>query len=504
MKYRFRTKPYAHQRAGVQAALAHFKRGLGYGLFFEPRTGKTKTTVDIAAAVHYTAGTRKVLVIAPNRVLGVWVKEFAMHSPIAAQVVVWDAKARKSPIPARSGDIQVLVVNYEAFGVQPPRTKSGRRSTAGGRMKYRALLRKWLRDDPNALIVCDESHRLKSPSGAASNLIVSMRDDFRFHLLLTGTPITKAKRAADIYMQWQLINPQRFARWGATYDDFRNHVGKWSMLDGVPIWRRPNERGMADLKRGIHMDSMVVRRDECFDLPKRLPDRIIPIKLDRATAKAYDEMAEEMVTELENGDIAEAFIPITVILRLMQITSGFVGIPEPHPTNPDKRISRPVRIGRDKERALRELLIEEVLERDEKVVLCGRFKPDLNTAQRLCTGLDIPWWSVRGGATRSATDDALEAFKRADGPAAMVVQPSAGGVGIDMSTASHMIWFSLVNSWVDWTQMRDRIALADRANQHTLLIASGTIDELVYQGLQHDTDVAHAILTRPRSILRGS
>lgn len=503
-KYKFRTRPYKHQVAGIKFAMSQFRKELGVAFLWQPRTGKTKATVDTLCVLHLKHGIKKVLIIAPNRVLGVWVSEISTHCPLTVQTIVWDAKARKQPIPAMQSayDMQILIVNFEAFGTQARRTKSGARSHATGRFKHRQVIRKWLANEDAACVV-DEGHKLKSPSGAASNMIVSMRNNFRYRFMLTGTPITKAKRAADAYMEWMWVNPNRFADWGSTYEDFRQHTGVWTTADGIPIWRRPKPRGMADLQRGMHADGMVVHRADCYDLPARLPDRIIPVSLSTQTGRHYDEMAREMVTQLLNGEIAEAAIPLVVTLRLSQITSGHVGIQKPHPTNPDKMISVPRRIGTEKLKVLKELLVEETLERDEKVVICARFKADLNAIQKLCTFLGIPWWSIRGGATRSDTDDALKTFaKYTNGAAAMVVQPSAGGVGIDMSTAAHMVWYSLVPSWVDYTQMCDRIALSERGTQFTFLIAEGTVDRLVYDTLQLDGDVSRAILRRPDALLR--
>lgn len=505
MKYKFRTKPYRHQVEGIKFAYSQFRKGLGVAFLFEPRTGKTKTTVDTISCLHHTHGVTRVLVVCPNRVIGTWVQEFSTHSPLAVECIVWDQRARKRgaiPQPSGAHDIQVVITNFETFGTPGRRLASGRRSKASGRFKHRKTIQQWLNHDPVAVGVVDEGHKLKSPSGKASNMIVSMRKDFAFHFLLTGTPITKAKRAADIFMQWKWVNPERFIDW-PTYESFREATGVWTHRDGIAIWRRAKDRGMRVLQRGIHRDGLVIRRADCFDLPERLPDRLIRVPLSPKTARHYDEMAAEMVTRLESGEIAEASIPLVVTLRLLQITSGFVGVEETHPTNPDKRITRPIRIGNEKIKQLNELLIEEVLEAEEPVVIVGRFNPDLNAAERLCARLGVPRWSIRGGMTRSATDDALRAFKRAGGgPAAMVVQPQAGGVGIDMRTAGHMIWFSLTSSWVDYTQMNDRIALSDEATRFTYLIADGTVDELVYNTLQLDGDVSKAILNRPNALLR--
>jgi SNF2 family DNA or RNA helicase len=501
VKYRWRTKPYHHQIRAVKFAMRQFKAGRGVAFLMEPRTGKTKATIDTLCILHKLHGLRKVVIIAPNRVLDTWVDEIHTHSPLNIQTVVWDKDARKYPLPpaSRAYDMQAVIVNYEAFGTPGRRTKSGARSRATGRFKHRTLLRKWLGPDEAACVV-DEGHKIKAPQGKAATMIVSMRPLFKWRFLLTGTPVTKAKRAHDIFMQWQWVNPTRFEDWGATVEDFKNHTGRWISSNGFPQWTGPRTEGMDDLRTGIHRDGIVVRRDECLDLPPRMPDRLIRIPLGPSLPH-YNEMAEEMVTRLESGAIAEASIPLVVTLRLQQITSGFVGIQERRVINgKPKLVSVPHRLGFEKLDALEELLTEETLEREEKVVIAARFKPDLTVIEDLCTHLKLKRWSIRGGMTREDTTNSIREFKKWDDAGAIVIQPAAASLGIDLSTAAHMIWYSLTPSWVDFTQASDRIALSPRSTTHTFLIA-GPVDELLYEGLQQDTDVSRYILTHPRRLL---
>lgn len=505
--YRFRTKPYQHQIEGIRFAFRQWGKGLGAAFLFDPRTGKTKTSIDAIGVLHQKYGVKRVLVICPNRVMGTWVKEFNTHSPLHVQCIVWDAKGRRRALPANMSpyDIQVVIVNFEAFATPGKRLPSGRRSKKTGRFATRDKIRKWLREQPAACIV-DEGHKIKSPSGKASQAIVSMRDDFRYRLLLTGTPITKAHRAHDIYMQWQWVNPNRFRRWGPDAQSFRNHVGVWTERNGFPQWLRSKPKGLEDMRQGMHKDGMVVRRAECFDLPERMPDRIIPVTLKPKTRKAYDDMAETMIAEIEEGIIAEASIPIVVMLRLQQITGGFVGISEMDAANVStgttRGPARTHRIGTEKLDALEELLVEEYLERDldEKVVIAAKYVRDLDDIVRLVTKLKVPLFTIRGGMSRSDTDDHIFKFQKHRGMGVMLVQPDAASLGIDLSTASHMIWYSLTNSWVNWTQCCDRIALSDDPTFFTYLQVPGSVDHLMYEGLINDTNVARYIMKRPTKL----
>lgn len=514
MKYPWRTRPYAHQLRAIKWALGRFKEGAeGVGFLMEPRTGKTKTTIDTISILAMKYGVKRVLIVCPNRVIGTWVEEFHTHCPLIVNTIVWDADARKSAIPKASStyDLQVVITNFEAFSTPGRKTPSGRRSRSSGRFKNRAMIRAWLEADRKAAFVVDESHKIKNPSGKSANMIVSMRDDFRYRFILTGTPVTKAKRAHDVFMQWQFLNPARFESWGRTAEEFRNHIGRWISANGFPQWLGPRETGMEDLRKGLHADSFVVKRADCFDLPAR-EEIVVPVSLSPATAHAYDEMAQTMVAKLENGDVAEAAIPLVVTLRLLQITSGFVGIQEIQ-KGPDGKpklnragepvlVTRASRIGYDKLEKLEELLTEEIVEKDQKVVIAARFVADLNAIVELLKRLKVPTWQIRGGLSREDTDKARREFNRHDGLSAIVVQPQAASLGIDLSSASTMIWYSMTPNWTDWSQCCDRIALSRHSTTFYYLIAKGTVDELLMQSLEEDTNMSKYVLTHPDSILR--
>jgi hypothetical protein len=65
-----------------------------------------------------------------------------------------------------------------------------------------------------------------------------------------------------------------------------------------------------------------------------------------------------------------------------------------------------------------------------------------------------------------------------------------------------MIWYSLVPSYVDYTQCCDRIALSRNSTTFVYLLAEGTVDELLMETLENDHDVAQMIITKPELLLR--
>lgn len=496
MKYRWKTKPYKHQVKGVKKLLSN---GFGGALLMEPRTGKTKTTIDYLSILAQAGKIDRALIVCPARVTDVWVEEFHTHSPLMVNCLVWDAKQRRAeylpPISA-AFDLTVVIMNYEAFATPGKRLKSGRRSRASGRFKFRSMLYKWLGTGATAACVLDESHKIKSPSGKAANMVVSMHDKFPYRVILTGTPVTKAKRIHDLYMQWKFLNPSRLDELGLeTVADVKAYTGVWITKNGYEQWLRGREAHISQLRRAIHKDSFAVKRDDCFDLPPRDVQEIsVPLK--PKTMQLYDKLAVEMVAELlyaQEVHTVEASIVLVQQLRLAQITGGVAKTDE----------GKLIRVGREKLDALKELL-EKAIEEEEKIVIAARFKADLNSIAKLTRSMGMPTFELRGGMSREEGTRGIRDFRRLGGSGAFVMQPQSGSLGIDLSSASHMVWYSLTQSWVDWTQCCDRIALSRNSTTFSYLLAPGTVDKVQYDSLKTDTDIAKMITTKPELLLRNA
>ncbi|MGE3487402.1 MAG: SNF2-related protein [Nitrospira sp.] len=497
--YRFKTRPYRHQYEAIKKLL---KNGYGGELFLEPRTGKSKTCVDYGAILATAGKIDKILIVCPARIMAVWVEQFAEHCPVTYHITVWDAKSRRTrvagktiatPPPAANGyhQLNVVITNYETFSTPGKRTRSGKRSRASGRFKNREMLRKWMKStDRGTLMVLDESHRIAKPSGAAATMIVSMHSDADYRVIATGTPVTKAKKVHDLQMQFKFTDPSRFADL-ATHDEFRNAFGRWIHDNGYPQWIGP--KNQAVLQKRLHQSAVVVRREECFDLPPRQTMiRRVPLV---SSASAYDQMAAEMVAKIikaREEHTVEATIKLVQGLRLRQITGGVAKTDE----------DRLIRIGREKLDALAEIL-EATAEHEEKLVVAAQFRPDLSSIERLARReYGLRTFRLSGGVPLAQSARDIREFREHDGAAVFVVQPQSGSEGIDLSTAAHLVWYSLTPSYVKYTQMCDRIALSRTSTTFTYLLAERTVDEVLYNTLQTDGDVARAILDKPETLLR--
>lgn len=498
MKYTWKTKPYEHQVHAVKKLLWN---QFGGALLMEPRTGKTKTFIDYISIQYQLGRLERVLVFCPVSVMGVWKDEFEAHCPFDYSMIVWDSATRKAfpKLPRRNdGKLQIVVTNYDALstpgsvikrqrGDQVVRTRS---KSSGGRFDVYKALEDWA---PHA-IGLDESHRIKSPTAKKSKMIHQLGRVADYRVIMTGTVVTKKKRVFDVWSQWQFLNPDRF---DMTFREFKAHFGRWVNLQGYQKWL--GNQNTQQLHKLIHRDAFAISRAECFDLPVRLPPEIIRVTLSDS-GKAYDDMATEMVHQIETGEITEASLPIVQLVRLRQITSG-VARTNPTEEHPEGRLYR---VGTEKLEILRDLL-EDMIEADEKVVIAAQFVSDINAIESLCEQLGVRCYPLYGKVNRIQRDINIKAFRaHTEGCAVFVMQPSAGSLGIDLSTAGTFVWFSLTLSYVDYTQAEDRIALNKdaRGTRFIYLLAEGTVDEIIYSTLQQDGNVAKAIMASPESLLR--
>lgn len=519
MKYRFKKVPYKHQKKALRKLLSS---GWGGALLMQARTGKTKVVCDYASILHLAGKVNRVLVVCPMGVMDVWLEQIEDNVPddIDWRVTIWDKKGRKREELPRVGQdvLDFVIVNYDAFstpgkarkvqekykdrttGKIKTRTVTKRSKKKGGKYEVRNTLKAW---QPQ-LMVLDESHRIKS-SGAAKTMSVRLiawrRTQHGFdvqnplvpyRVIMTGTPWTKKKRPFDIYSQWQFLNPKRFRRY-ATLADFKLEFGRWRERENYSQFLRP--RNEEKLKRLVYKDAFAVTREECYDLPKRLPDQIIHVDMGQSTAEAYDQMAEDMVAQIKTGQISEASIALVQGLRLSQITSGLF-----KETLPDGSPGKLYRIGDEKLRMLQSLL-EDMFENEEKVIVGARYRADISGIVGVGKKLKTPVFQVHGGIKKQERWPQIQGFKKAKGSALYVAQPAASSEGIDLRESSTTIWYSLTSSWVHWDQFNDRSALSEKAQQNYYLIA-GPIDQLLYDRLQEDDDVGKWILRNPEALLR--
>lgn len=466
--YKAKTKPYAHQREALRKLL---RNGYGGALLMEPRTGKTKTCIDWAGILKSlpSKDLDVAVVFAPAPVLPVWEQELKIHCGVPYDVLVWDAKTRsKKVIPTPRGKLLWVLVNYEALSAGGRETKSGNESVKAGRGWVKNTLRR-LCEKYHTAIVLDESHRIKSCSSKAAIALFTLGSKAEYRLIMSGTPITKHNRPDDIYSQWKFLNPKRFMDVPTKMDFLRRYSNPvnnrygYSQFEGIRNEEELHERMMAD--------SYTVTRDECYDLPERTYVSV-PVDLSPKSREIYD--------AIESSGVWEGVTATHVLARLTELTKITGGY-----TGEDWR-----QIGTEKLEALHGI-IEEHKNECSPLVVAARYRAELAGIRELCKRLGVSYTTIQGGSDTAA---ALEQWRSLEGCRVMILQPQSGSLGIDLREADHLVWYSLVYQWTDYSQTCDRIALCERPTTITHLLAQGTVDWDIARILQEDGNVVDAIM----------
>ena len=100
----------------------------------------------------------------------------------------------------------------------------------------------------------------------------------------------------------------------------------------------------------------------------------------------------------------------------------------------------------------------------------------------------------------------ISQFQSREEPRVIVIQISTGGVGITLTAAHTMIFYSLGRSYTDHTQACDRInriGQQSRLLKYIYLIAESTVDELFWQSILDKKNIADYTIDHLREVLAG-
>jgi SNF2 family DNA or RNA helicase len=457
--YRFKTKPYVHQVKALKRALKRHH----IGLLWEPGTGKTKAIVDWTCALFLAGKADRALVICPLSVTGVWEEEYETHAPIPYRLVTLDKKD-ESLDWGRSPErvLSVLVVNYDL-----------------------AWRRKELIDAFNAdIVVADESHRIKKPSTRRSRFLRT-RSRARYRAILTGTPTPKSY--LDLYGQWVFLNPRRF---GTNFAAFKR---KYIVFGGFMDKKVKGYQNVDDLKTRVRSDATIRRKDQCLDLPDRTYQRI-PIVLEESARRIYEKMAYELFLELENGEISDAKNVAVKLLRLQQITGGWIKSDE----------GNLHRISTAKMIACEERL-EDLWNNDERVVVFARFRPEVSAIAELGLQGGVKTYVLGGNTRREDRDDFRRSFQAKRGPSLFVAQIQTGGLGITLHSSAEVLFYSVTYALDDYIQACDRVHRIGQTRnvRYQHLVGVNTVDVDIYRSLREKGDILKTIMGTPEILTRG-
>lgn len=477
LPYPVKANLYKHQIRGANMALRAFGAldaktpGGGFGELFEMGCGKTLTTIAVAGALYNLGKIDRVLVVAPTSVCSVWphdLNQFATF-PWEARVLLGDKKKRLKALnelenwPFKA--LRIAVINYEST--------------------HREGIFEALAAYKPDLIVCDESQRIKNPSAAQSKALHKLGDAAPFRMILSGTPVQN--NAVDLYSQYRFLDP---AVYGANFYAFKN---RYCIMGGYGQHQIVGYRNMDELVEKEHSVAYRVTKEECLDLPQQtFINRYV--QFTDAEQAIYEQLRKSSFLELETGENVTATTILTMYLRLMQLTGGFLTADES---------TRPKQVNTAKLDALTDIVDDYVVDAGKKLVIFARFRAEIAAIENLLRLRKIQYGSIYGDVPMEERGKIVEDFQTNPDTKVFVAQIQTAGLGITLHAASTAVFYSYDYNYANYAQALARIHRIGQRLPVTYihLVVDGSIDEKILAALENKEDMAKTVVDSWREVL---
>ncbi|WP_425571452.1 DEAD/DEAH box helicase [Phytohabitans rumicis] len=443
-------RPY--QKRGL--AWLSFLESLGLGGILADSMGLGKTIQLLALMAGDAPEVGPTLLVCPMSLVGNWEREAAKFAPgLRIHVHHGAERPRGAKFAAAVRAADVVVTTYAI---------AARDAEALGEIA-------WHR------VVVDEAQAIKN---AATRQAAAVRAlPARHRVAVTGTPVEN--RLADLWSIMDFANPGLL---GAAATFKRKYA--------EPVERHGDEEAAARLRRIT--GPFVLRRlktDKSIisDLPEKLEMDVL-CNLTGEQASLYQAVVDDMLLKIEQSDgIERRGLVLATMTKLKQVCN--------HPAqflHDDTRLA-----GRSGKLARLEEILDEALGAGEKALLFtqyAEFGGMLRAHLSARFGREVLY--LHGGVSKKDRDAMVARFQSDGGPALFVLSLKAGGTGLTLTAANHVVH---VDRW--WNpavedQATDRAYRIGqrRAVQVRKFVCAGTVEEKIADMIRDKRGLAARIV----------
>lgn len=491
---------FPHQRAGV-AFLATARRAL---LADEPGLGKTAQTIRALKKLSETEEVFPALVVCPNTLKKNWEREFKMWWPsVRVQVIKGSAGQRRKQFETEA---DVYVINWESLRGHSKLASYGsialaRCTDCGGHdesVTYNRceVHKRELNEIDFKAVVADEIHRSKEPKSKQTRALWAATGDADIRIALTGTPI--ANNVLDLWSILHWLSPDEWpskTRWiDRMIDTMLNAFGGMMVIGVKP---HMNDEFYATINP--RMRRMLKARVLPW-LPPVLKERR-DVEMSTKQKKAYKQMLEVMIAELEDGGAVVAPSALTQTTRLLQFASSYAEI------NIDE-ITGEMRTVLTEPSCKVDALMDDIKNGDfgdDSVAVCAVSRQLIELLSNALTDAKIPHGLITGAQNEDERQRAVDDFQ-AGRTKWILFTAQAGGVGITLTAARRLVMLQRPWSLVDYKQALDRVHRIGSEIHDSVVImdyvTEGTIEERVIDVLDSKADNFENIVKDKHQLLR--
>ena len=440
----------------------HLLVGLGLGgcLADDMGLGKTVQVIALLSDLYATPdpAAPPSLLVLPASLLGNWKAELARFAPQLQVRFV-------HPAEAAAGDLaQLARAPAHAFdGVHLVVTT------------YGMLLRQdWLAQRAWRVVILDEAQAIKNPGARQTRAVKRLSGAAR--IALTGTPVEN--RLGDLWSLFDFLCPGLLG----SADRFKKFVRALEQRE--PARYAPlRELVRPYILRRLKTDPAVIR-----DLPEKVEMKAF-CGLSRRQAVHYQRVVTQLREALEDSSpgIERRGLVLATLMRLKQICnhpSQVLGDGGYEPADSGKF------------QRLREIAAE-IASRQERLLLFTQFREITAALAAFLAGVFGREGLVLDGATAVRRRKVLvESFQAEGGPPFMVLSLKAGGVGLNLTAASHVVHFDRWWNPAVENQATDRAFRIGQTRNVMVhkFVCRGTLEERIDALIEDKTALAREVL----------
>jgi superfamily II DNA or RNA helicase len=447
-------RPYQQRGLGWLVFLGQL--GLGACLADDMGLGKTAQLIASLLADPLDAPT---LVVAPVSLLGNWRRELESFAP--------QLKLALHHGPERPRTLAALRRALKALGPGGVLIASYGVLSRDGALLARL---EWGR------LVFDEAQQLKNPYTAVSRSAAGLRAARR--IALTGTPVEN--RLLELWALLQLLNP-----------GLLGSLAQFRQRFALPIERDRDPEATERLRRLTAPFLLRRLKSDPTILPD-LPGRIEQTELctlSEEQATLYRAVADELLEQAEQSEgITRQGLVLAGLTRLKQVCN--------HPAHylDDGSALE----GRSGKLSRCEQLLAAILEAGERALIFTQYTSwGERLATHLCRtcGEEMLW--LHGGLSRTRREELVARFSEPEGPPVFLLSIKAGGTGLNLTAASHVIHYDRWWNPAVEDQATDRAhRLGQRRTVHVhKLVCGGTVEEGIDALIRGKRELAERVVS---------
>ncbi len=446
-------RPYQERGFSWISFLAEY--GLGACLADDMGLGKTIQTLALIQKQSQEREERPVLVVCPTSVVNNWQKEAKIFTP-GLKVLVHHGSGRKKR-KEFSNICKKQDIVISSYGLL--------NQDIG-----------FMREVEWAAVVLDEAQNIKNPETKKSKAARSLKGDFR--LILTGTPIEN--HVGDLWALMEFLNPGLLGSQAYFKERFYKPIHIYGKKEAAA---RLKAITSPFVLRRVKTDKSIIS-----DLPKKIEIKDY-CNLTKEQASLYEAVVEEMKEKIREAEgISRRGLVLSTITRLKQVCN--------HPAQfagDNSRIG-----GRSGKLQRLEEILKEAIELDERVLVFTQYSALGKMLKGYLQELFFEEvFLLHGGIPRKKRDAMVNCFQESNkAPHLFILSLKAGGTGLNLTRASHVIhydrwWNPAVENQA--TDRTFRIGQDKNVGVHKFIVA-GTLEERIDDMIESKIEIANQVI----------